>query len=371
MYRLLRSLLFLMDPEKSHQATIWLLTRACRFPALLQWFADRAKRHQPPLPCKVMGLEFPHPIGLAAGFDKDADCFEAFFALGLGFVEAGTVTPRPQPGNPRPRLFRLPEQQAIINRMGFNSAGLDVFAHGLQQHWSRYPVGANLGKNRDTPIDEALRDYVSGLNRVAALADYVVINISSPNTAQLRELQQAKTLRALLEPLLKHRNQLCLKLGHPLPLLVKIAPDLDHSELCTIAETLLDLAVDGVIATNTTIRHPTVNGLPLSGETGGLSGQPLFPQSLQVVHTLFEVLQGQIPIIGVGGIDSPQRAWKMLLAGADLLQVYSALIYQGPELIRRILQFLEQQRSQENCVTLAEAVASARSGSSLAGLLQP
>jgi len=318
-----------------------------------------------------MGLKFSHPVGLAAGFDKDASFYETAFAMGFGFVETGTVTPQPQPGNPAPRLFRVPQQQAIINRMGFNSAGLAVFSQGLQRRRYCYPVGANLGKNRDTPINKALQDYLTGLNRVAALADFVTINVSSPNTRQLRQLQHANNLRALLQPLLERRNQLSIELGRPLPLLVKIAPDLDQEELLTIANVLLELAVDGVIATNTTVNHETIRNHSLAAEAGGLSGRPLFPQSLQVVHTLFTVFQGRIPIIGVGGIDSPQRAWNMLLAGADLLQIYSALIYQGPALIHRILKFLEQQCTQQGCTSLSEAITRARPNVSLQQLLLP
>jgi len=361
MYKLLRTILFRFDPERSHRITTQVLAQACRFPTLLHWLTKRTHGRNPQLPCQVMGLKFPHPIGLAAGFDKNASFIEAAFALGLGHIETGTITPRPQPGNPPPRLFRLLTHQAIINRMGFNSAGLEDCMQGLQQHWSPYPVGANLGKNRETPIGEALQDYLTGLNKVAALADYVTINISSPNTSQLRELQQSKALQSLLRPLLKRRDQLCLELGRPLPLLVKIAPDLNPEALQAIAANLQNLAVDGVIATNTTVDHETVKDHPLSMEAGGLSGQPLFPQSLHVVHTLYQVFQGRIPIIGVGGIDSPQRAWKMLLAGADLLQIYSALIYQGPGLIRRMLQFLEQKRIEHGGTTLVEAVAKARS----------
>ncbi len=367
MYTRLRSILFLLDPEKSHRITGWLLTRVSHYPLLLRWLTKRVKRHHPSLPCQVMGLQFPNPIGLAAGFDKDARFFEATFAMGFGFVETGTVTPRPQAGNPLPRLFRLPAQQAIINRMGFNSAGLDAFCHALQQRICQYPLGANLGKNRDTPMAGALQDYLRGLDQVAAHADYATINISSPNTSQLRELQQTQALRALLQPLLERRDQLAEALGRALPLVVKIAPDLDDHELHKIAEVLLELAVDGVIATNTTVNHHSVRDHPMAAENGGLSGHPLFPQSLRVVHSLFEVLQGQIPIIGVGGIDSPQRAWDMLLAGADLLQIYSALIYQGPALIGRILQFLEQKRLLENCTSLAETIVSARAKRSFNG----
>lgn len=307
-----------------------------------------------------MGLVFAHPVGLAAGFDKDARFFEATLAMGFSFVETGTVTPRPQTGNPKPRLFRLPAEQAIINRMGFNSVGIERFTDNLRQRSSHLPVGVNLGKNRETPIDRALEDYLSGLNSVAELADFVTINISSPNTSRLRELQQADALRALLGPLLERRDQLVLKRGKPLPMLVKIAPDINREALWDIAKVLLTLAIDGVIATNTTINHESIRHHPLADETGGLSGRPVFAQSLDTVQTLFSIFQGRIPIIGVGGIDSPLRAWKMLLAGADLLQIYSALIYQGPGLIRQILQFLEQQRVRLHCASLTEAIDRAR-----------
>ena len=284
-----------------------------------------------------MGLTFPNPVGLAAGLDKDGAYIDGLAALGFGFIEIGTVTPRAQPGNPKPRMFRVPEAQALINRMGFNNGGVDAFVRNVQAsrfyQEQRGILGLNIGKNADTPIERATDDYLYCLDKVYPYAAYVTVNISSPNTKNLRQLQQASEIDALLSALKMAQSQLADKHGRYVPLVLKIAPDLDDEQIDTIASALLRNQIDGVIATNTTITRDAVQGLTHANETGGLSGAPVRDLSTRVIRALHQVLQGEIPIIGVGGILSGSDASEKMAAGASLVQLYTGLIYRGPALV--------------------------------------
>ena len=290
-----------------------------------------------PDPRKVMGLTFPNPVGLAAGLDKDGAYIDGLAALGFGFIEIGTVTPRPQPGNPKPRMFRLPEAQALINRMGFNNGGVDAFVRNVQAsrfyQERRGILGLNIGKNADTPIERATDDYLYCLDKVYPFASYVTVNISSPNTKNLRQLQQSSELDALLSSLKQAQSRLADTHGRYVPIALKIAPDLDDAQIDTIASALLRHHIDGVIATNTTITRDAVQGLAHANETGGLSGAPVRDLSTRVIRALHQALRAEIPIIGVGGILSGTDAREKIAAGASLVQLYSGLIYRGPALV--------------------------------------
>jgi dihydroorotate dehydrogenase len=360
LYRLIRPLLFALDAETSHRLTLGLLHAAWRLPGAATLARRLLASRVPRLPVEILGLRFPNPVGLAAGLDKEACCAAAFHDLGFGFVELGTVTPRPQPGNPKPRLFRLPRQRAILNRMGFNSGGLEAFLANLVRQPRRGLIGINLGKNKDTPAERALDDYVTGLRAVYAHADYVTINISSPNTPGLRDLQEAALLDGLLAGLKTEQAQLARTHGRLVPLALKIAPDLDNSSIDAIARRLLEHRFEAVIATNTTLARPGLENEPLARETGGLSGQPLAPQATQVIRRLYANLRGRIPIIGVGGIFSVEDAWQKLVAGADLVQIYSAFIYHGPAIVRALVAGLDRKVQESGTATLGEAVARAR-----------
>jgi dihydroorotate dehydrogenase len=287
-----------------------------------------------------MGLNFKNPVGLAAGMDKNGDYISALDALGFGFLEIGTVTPRPQPGNPKPRLFRLPEHQAIINRMGFNNLGIDhLLAQAKQSAYSGI-LGINIGKNFDTPIENATDDYLIGLRKAYASASYITINISSPNTKNLRQLQQGDEVKALIATLKDEQLKLQREQGFYVPLAIKIAPDLNDDEIAHIAKLLLEFEIDGVIATNTTISRDLIAGHPLANEAGGLSGAPVKDKATHVVRGLATELNGNVAIIAAGGILSAEDAQEKLNAGANLLQVYSGLIYRGPQLIEDIVKSL-------------------------------
>jgi len=338
MYDILRPLLFKLDAETAHRATLYALGVAQRS-GFSQWIA------KPPadLPTRVFGITFPNPVGLAAGLDKNAEHLDALDALGFGFIEVGTVTPRPQTGNERPRLFRLPQHEAIINRMGFNNAGVDALVRNVQQSSYHGVLGINIGKNKDTPNEKAVSDYLLCLTRVYELASYVTVNISSPNTQGLRDLQEEATLRRFISVLREAQERLGSQHGRRKPMLLKIAPDLSEAELDAIAEVLLRTGIDGVICTNTTIDHTAVADDPRGSEAGGLSGKPLFDRSTAVLSGMHRRLQERIPLIGVGGIlDGSDAAEKMEL-GASLVQLYSGLIYRGPPLVAECVNEIRRQ----------------------------
>jgi dihydroorotate dehydrogenase len=292
-------------------------------------------------PVSVMGLTFPNPVGLAAGLDKNGDYIEALAAIGFGSVEIGTVTPRPQDGNPKPRLFRLPEAQAIINRMGFNNLGVEHLIEQVKVAQTDAIIGINIGKNFDTPVEKAVDDYLIGLNKVYAHADYVTINISSPNTPGLRTLQFGESLNELLSSLKEQQTKLHQHYNRYVPMAVKVAPDLTTEEVQQLAEAFAQFEIDGIIATNTTMSREGVEGLDHTDEAGGLSGQPVFEQSTKVVQQFRQALPEKTPIIAAGGILSGDDAVKKLDAGADLVQIYSGFIYKGPALVREIIKTIE------------------------------
>jgi len=330
-YSLLRPLLFCMDPEQAHNFTLNNIDRAERLGILGHLI------HQPdPDPHTLCGVTFPNPVGLAAGLDKDGKHIDGLGALGFGFLEIGTVTPLPQPGNPKPRMFRLPQAQAIINRMGFNNDGVDACVKRVRQstYWQNGGiVGLNIGKNASTPIDQAASDYVKAMAAVYEIASYITVNISSPNTQNLRALQGEEMLRSLLGSLDVERERLSDRFGSRKPLFLKIAPDLDEGDVSLIADLLLEFGIDAVIATNTTIARDAVQKLQYGNEAGGLSGAPVKNASTHIIRLLKGKLKDEIPIIGVGGILSGSDAKEKRDAGANLIQLYSGLIYRGPELI--------------------------------------
>lgn len=325
-YDLLRRLLFLLDPETAHRITLGSLD-------LLR----RARLSvNPPVACapvQAMGVSFPNPVGLAAGLDKNGAYLDALAMLGFGFIEIGTVTPRPQPGNSKPRLFRIPEAQAIINRMGFNNEGVDKLLTNVANADYQGVLGINIGKNADTPLENAAEDYLFCLRKIYNVASYVAINISSPNTVGLRQLQQTTELNNLLKVLKNEQIRLSDQHGSYTPLVIKIAPDMPPEQTGQIAQLLIKHQIDGVIATNTTIARDRLGNYPHSNESGGLSGSPLGARSNAIIRSLAEHLQGAVPIIGVGGILQAADAQAKIVAGASLVQLYSGLIYRGPRLV--------------------------------------
>nr|WP_298721603.1 quinone-dependent dihydroorotate dehydrogenase [uncultured Steroidobacter sp.] len=331
LYPLIRPLLFSLEGERAHEVTFSMLETAHKL-GLLGTHESRPEQG-----VTLMGLRFPNRVGLAAGLDKNAHHIDALGALGFGFIEAGTVTAQPQAGNARPRLFRLPEAAALINRMGFPNEGAEVIAQRLAQRKFKGPCGINIGKNATTPLEDAARNYVECFRVVAPHADYVTVNVSSPNTANLRQLQQVDQLRPILDALLEARVQLTSSSGKQLPILVKVSPDLSSEDLAAIARLVRELRIDGVIATNTTITREVVKGVPNSEQQGGLSGAPIRSLALQSIPVLREHLGQQVPLIAVGGIDSGAAAVAALQAGADLIQIYTGLIYRGPKLVTEIL----------------------------------
>ena len=342
MYSLLRSALFRLDPETSHTLALNALDGVAR--AQLDGLLFGAAR-MAPAPLRVMGIDFPNPVGLAAGLDKNGDHIEGLAALGFGFLEIGTVTPRPQPGNPQPRLFRLPRAQAIINRMGFNNHGVDHLVANVQRHQALLRrrgvlLGINIGKNKDTPAELAAEDYLLGMRKVYPHAAYIVVNLSSPNTPGLRDLQFGEPLRQLLDRLKTEQQVLASMHGRYVPLAVKIAPDMAAEDIAFVAAALCEFQLDGVIATNTTIARDAVAHLPHGNEAGGLSGAPLTQKSTAVIAALARELNGRLPIIGVGGIMNGDDAAAKVAAGAALVQIYSGFIYRGPALIGEALSAL-------------------------------
>lgn len=328
LYALLRPLLFALDAETAHRVT--LQTLKALEPVGLPTWAGPAPAH---CALHVMGISIPNPVGLAAGLDKNGEFIDALSRLGFGFIEIGTVTPRAQPGNPRPRVFRLPQARAVINRLGFNSDGVDRLVENARSARYRGVLGINIGKNADTPIERATDDYLACLRKVYPLASYVTVNISSPNTTDLRALQQAGELNQLLGALKSEQRRLADTHGKHVPLAVKIAPDLDATQIQAIADALRQHAIEAVIATNTTTTRDGVAGLPHAEETGGLSGAPLAARATAVIEQLVRALAGEVPVIGVGGILGADDARRKIAAGAQLVQLYTGLIYRGPELV--------------------------------------
>lgn len=334
MYALLRPLLFLLPAEFSHTLSLKLLKLLYQL-RLIGLLAVKTE----PSPRKVMGLDFPGPVGLAAGLDKNGDYIDALAALGFDFIEIGTITPRPQPGNPKPRLFRLKADRAIINRMGFNNKGVDYLVSRVKRARYQGVLGINIGKNKGTPADQAVNDYLYCMERVYPYASYITVNLSSPNTPGLRDLQFGEPLRVLLAALKQSQAALCKQYQRYVPLVVKIAPDMAEQDLDDVASALREYQIDGVIATNTTIERPDLID-PQASETGGLSGAPLTAQSTATIASLSPKLAGQLPIIGVGGIMDGAGAVEKCQAGASLVQVYSGFIYRGPALLALIRQQL-------------------------------
>lgn len=329
MYSLIRRILFIFDAETIHVLSLNALSFADRL-GLLKLFVS--KRVQAPV--TVMGIEFPNAVGLAAGLDKNAGHIDALASCGFGSVEVGTVTPLAQPGNDKPRLFRLVADEAIINRMGFNNAGLEALVENVRKSSSKCVLGINIGKNKDTPLENAVDDYLACMQQVYNLADYITINISSPNTPGLRELQHGDGLTALLTRLKEKQAELNQQYQRYVPLAVKIAPDLDEDEVQDIAARLLSAEIDAVIATNTTNSRPeTLSCKDVAAEQGGLSGRPVFQLSTQVLRQFVKALDGRIPVIAAGGISSPDDALEKIRAGASLVQIYTGFIYRGPSLI--------------------------------------
>ena len=337
-YALTRPFLFGMDAEAAHELTMDMLARGQRTPLQWAWCNETVND-----PVTLAGLQFPNRVGMAAGLDKNARCIDALGAMGFGFVEVGTVTPKAQPGNPKPRMFRLPEARALINRLGFNNEGLEAFLRNVQQAQFRKQtrqqrpmlLGLNIGKNATTPIENATSDYLICLEGVYPHADYVTVNISSPNTQNLRALQSDAALDALLGAIAERREALATQHQRRVPVFVKIAPDLDEAQVAVIAATLQRHGMDGVIATNTTISRTAVQGMRHAQETGGLSGAPVLEASNQVIRQLRAALGSGFPIIGVGGILSADDAVSKIRAGADVVQIYTGLIYEGPALVAK------------------------------------
>ncbi|MFQ6312233.1 quinone-dependent dihydroorotate dehydrogenase [Lysobacter capsici] len=340
MYSLARPFLFGLDAERAHGLGLTALETAYR-----SGLNPLMARPPKPLPTKVLGLSFPNPVGLAAGLDKNGAHIDALLSLGFGFIEIGTVTPKPQAGNPKPRMFRLPEQQAVINRLGFNNEGVDALVRNVAKaRRKRGLLGINIGKNKDTPNESAEDDYLYCLERVYPLADYITVNISSPNTAGLRELQEEQSLRRLVGNLREAQEKLAAREGKRVPMLVKIAPDLSDDDIEAAGRVLGELQVDGVIATNTTIARDGVEGCAHANEMGGLSGRPLMTQSTTVLRKMRTRLPESIPMIGVGGILSGADAVTKMAAGASLVQCYSGLVYRGPALVHECVDAIRRRK---------------------------
>lgn len=335
MYSLLKKALFTLDAEWSHEMTIKMLHKTQN-----TFWSNLYGQTVPDKPVEVLGMTFKNPVGLAAGLDKNGECIDGFAAMGFGFIEVGTVTPLPQSGNDKPRLFRLPDANAIINRMGFNNRGVDYLVEQVKQSNYSGVLGINIGKNKVTPEENALDDYLICLQKVYNHASYITVNISSPNTPGLRNLQYGEALDHLLTGLKQEQRKLSDLHGKYVPILIKIAPDLSEQEIDSIAKSLISAEIDGVIATNTTLDREQVSGLQYASEAGGLSGSVLTEKSLKVTKRLSLALDSAMPIIGVGGIDSGESAKARIESGSQLIQIYSSLIYQGPKLIKEIIESL-------------------------------
>ncbi|MGO2367826.1 MAG: quinone-dependent dihydroorotate dehydrogenase [Serratia sp. (in: enterobacteria)] len=334
-YPLIRKALFQLDPERAHELTFQQLRRVTGTPLELL-----IRQAVPTKPVSCMGLSFKNPLGLAAGLDKDGECIDAFGAMGFGFVEVGTVTPRPQSGNDKPRLFRVVEAEGLINRMGFNNQGVDNLVENVKKSHFGGILGINIGKNKDTPVEQGKDDYLICMDKVYPYAGYIAINISSPNTPGLRSLQYGDALDDLLAAIKNKQQELHARHHKYVPVAVKIAPDLSEEELIQIADSLVRHNIDGVIATNTTLDRKLIQGLNYCEQMGGLSGRPLQASSTDVIRRLSHELQGRLPIIGVGGIDSLMAAREKMAAGASLVQIYSGFIFKGPRLIKDIVNYI-------------------------------
>lgn len=338
MYAFLRPFLFNTDPEKAHEITLSLLEKSQKF-GMLGFLYGKQE-----LTTECMGLTFTNPVGLAAGLDKNGEYIDALAALGFGYIEIGTITPKPQPGNEKPRLFRIKEAHAIINRMGFNNKGVDYLIEQVKRAKYQGILGINIGKNASTPVENALDDYIYCLERVYPYASYITVNISSPNTKNLRDLQSGDALTALLDGIKSRHSQLATQYQYYVPLVLKVAPDLEEDQIDYIAKELVRFDIDGLITTNTTLSRNGVEDYKTSQEAGGLSGRPLSHRSTQVLEQFAERLPSSVALIGVGGIDNGQRAVKKIEAGADLIQLYSGLIYEGPELIQTCVEAIDGYR---------------------------
>jgi dihydroorotate dehydrogenase len=334
MYFCLRWFLFRLDPERAHERVLVMLKHLHRL-GVLGWFAPKVETD----PKSWFGVRFPNPIGLAAGLDKNGEYIEALAAIGFGFIEVGTVTPRPQPGNEKPRLFRLPKAHALINRLGFNNKGVDYLLTQIRASHYTGVLGINIGKNADTPLDKAKDDYLYCLERVYLYASYIVINISSPNTQGLRDLQHGQYFDDLLSSIVKMKTALASQNHRVVPILVKVSPDLTPDQIEALAASILAHRIDGVVATNTTLSRQEIAGIPDADQAGGLSGPPLAPKSTNVIAQFRKALGPHVPIIGVGGVESLAGAQQKLQVGANLLQVYTGFIYQGPRLIHRLVKY--------------------------------
>ncbi|HEY5715209.1 MAG TPA: quinone-dependent dihydroorotate dehydrogenase [Psychromonas sp.] len=334
-YRIIRSFLFMLNPEKAHNVSM----KQFKFThgTLLDLFYRQKVQHRP---VEVMGLTFPNSLGLAAGLDKNGECIDAFGAMGFGHIEVGTVTPVAQPGNASPRIFRVLESEGIINRMGFNNDGVDNLIKNVKDSHFKGVIGINIGKNFSTPVEEGKNDYLLCMDKVYPHAGYIAVNISSPNTPGLRSLQYGEALDELLEALKTRQSELAAKYDKYVPLALKVAPDLSDKEIESIAKSLLKYKIDGLIATNTTLDREMIKGMSHAGEAGGLSGRPLQNKSTAVIAKFAALLKGEIPIIGVGGIDSVSAAKEKIQAGASLVQIYTGFIYHGPKLVKNIVNYI-------------------------------
>ncbi len=360
LYSFAKPALFALDPEKAHDLAIGGFSAISKSSIATRQLERTTGACVPDLPVTCMGIDFRHPVGLAAGLDKDAQAFPAFSALGFSGVEMGTVTPKPQPGNDKPRMFRLVEDEAIINRMGFNSGGVDTFLSNLNKTDRTAIAGINVGKNAVTPIEQAASDYVNAMQRVYSQADYITANISSPNTKSLRDLQNSSFLDSLLLEI-KTAQLKCEKVHQRyVPIALKVAPDLEEDEIEAIAELVMSHKFDALIATNTTVARPDSLRSRHKSEAGGLSGAPVKDRATDCIREFYRHLQGQVQIIGVGGIKTADDAWEKMVAGADYVQIYSQFIYQGPAMIKDIVKGLQERVKQSGQASLPEALAKAR-----------
>lgn len=359
LYRLAKTILFRMDAESAHHLVVGGMSRAVRIPGTLALLRRMYGQEASPMLSQTLwGLPFANPVGLAAGLDKNGEAVPAFSSIGFGFVEVGTVTPRPQPGNDKPRLFRLPEDEALINRMGFNNRGIDGMAANLRAASAHrpVPVAVNIGKNKTTPNERAEDDYRRCLAALYSLADLFVVNISSPNTPDLRKLQHGGDLRRLLEAVKEELARQAEKHGgKPKPLLVKIAPDLTDEELHETVKTIAESGVSGIVATNTTVSRPNLRS-EHGKEAGGLSGRPLFSKSTEIIRRIYRLTEGKLPIVGCGGIFSAEDAYEKIRAGASLVQLYTALIYRGPGLVREVNRGLCERLKRDGFSHISQAV---------------